>query len=242
MDYKCEKCGLKFLKFQEKANHIRWHHKTKEFHSNVSKKISEKTKLQNDKKYGEYIFEEVKCNNCDNLIKIKYRPDKKKSKYFCCRSCANSRKITKEFKENLSKKIKNKWKNGDYDNRKNQERKIFSSKNERLIVKFFKDNYPNDGWKSGGLLKFSDGSRLSRDLYSDNLKICFEYDGIWHFKDICGQLESKQKKDELLENWCIKNNYRLIRLQDEFFESIEQVQKLIYEQNEKIIKIGNLYK
>jgi len=117
---------------------------------------------------------------------------------------------------------------------------MFSSKKEREIVKYFKENYPNDIWKSGGLLRSGD-SRISRDLYSDILKICIEYDGIWHFKDIKGQLEKKKRIDLELERWCRENGYRLIRIQEQFFISMEHLSDLVYNNKEKIIKIGNLY-
>lgn len=98
-----------------------------------------------------------------------------------------------------------------------------------------------DGWKSGGGLKF-EGKRIVRDLWSDKLQICFEYDGIWHFEDILGQLEDKKIKDNLLEKWCIYNNYRLIRIDELEFINEQQIENLIYENKEPIIKIGKRYK
>jgi len=244
MKYKCEHCKDKFSKFQEKANHIRWQHKDEQFHIETAKKISIKTTEQNNRKYGDWIYETVTCshNTCISDIYVKYRKDKRKDKYFCSRSCANSRGIrSQEFKDKISSKIKEKWSDGHYDNVNFNRTTIFSSKNERRIVKFFKENFPDDNWKSGGLMKLEDGTRLSRDLYSDHLKICFEYDGIWHFKDIHGQLKTKQHKDSLLEKWCITNGYRLIRVQDEFFENEKQIVELIYNPGNQIIKIGNAY-
>lgn len=246
MKYKCEHCNIEFSKFQEKANHVRWYHKDKNFYQDTSEKISEKITEQNNRIYGEWIYETVICThvNCTNTIDIKYRSGKKKIKNFCSRSCANSRGVrSQEFKDKVSNSIKNMWSDGHYDNVKFNRSKIFSSKNERLLVEYFKNKFPDDNWKSGGLLKLEDGSRLSRDLYSDKLKICFEYDGIWHFKDIHGQLKTKQHKDLLLEKWCITNEYKLIRVQAEFFESTAQIENLIYsETSNDIIKIGDAYK
>jgi hypothetical protein len=78
-------------------------------------------------------------------------------------------------------------------------------------------------------------------MWSDKLKICFEYDGVWHFKDIHNQLAKKQLKDALLEQWCLLNNYRLIRVDEDFYINIQQIEELIYKQTDKIIKIGNRY-
>lgn len=118
---------------------------------------------------------------------------------------------------------------------------IHSSKNERAIVEYFKKSYPDDEWKTAGRLVLSDGSFLARDLWSDKLKVCFEYDGIWHFKDICGQLSKKQIKDKLLEEWCINNSYRLIRIDEKEYKNIKQIVDLIYKNKEQIIKIGTRY-
>jgi hypothetical protein len=79
-------------------------------------------------------------------------------------------------------------------------------------------------------------------MYSDKLKICFEYDGIWHFKDIHGQLERKQYKDKLLKKWCKVNNYKLIRLDEECFINPEQVANIVYDSTiEHITLIGDRY-
>lgn len=123
----------------------------------------------------------------------------------------------------------------------NVNNKRFSSKNGRHIVQFFKSNFPNDDWKSGGLINIGDNNLLSRDLWSDKLKVCFEYDGIWHFKDIHGQLETKHKKDILLEKWCRDNGYRLIRVDEEHFKNVEQIVDLVYNNSDSLIKIGDRY-
>ena len=105
--------------------------------------------------------------------------------------------------------------------------------------------FPSDGWTFGGHIVI-DGLGISRDLYSNKLKICFEYDGIWHFKDIHGQLELKQKKDMALEKWCKVNGYRLIRLTESWFieelhKDVNSIIPLIYETTDPIIKLGKEY-
>ena len=109
-----------------------------------------------------------------------------------------------------------------------------------MILKHFKEKYQNDNWTSGGGLKY-EGKRISRDMYSNKLKVCFEYDGVWHFKDINGQLEKKQLKDQLLEKWCVENGYRLIRVDENSFNGVEQIEDLIYKCNDNITKVGERY-
>jgi len=241
-NYHCKICNIGFQKFQDKANHIRWQHKD---NSEYFLKLKEITKKSNEKRFGKWVNEVVYCYNpnCKQKTKIKYREGKKREKYFCSRSCANSRgPRSKETRDKISNSVSSAWKNGlfneiDY----TSSNKRFSSKIEREIVKHFKEKYPEDLWKSGGRKKLNENVYMSRDLYSDKLKICFEYDGIWHFEDIRGQLKDKQMKDLELEKWCILNQYRLIRIDEECFESIEQIEKLIYDSDEMIIKIGKRY-
>jgi hypothetical protein len=245
--YKCEECNIEFKTFQAKANHHRWKHlkyayktlDTKEkFHLNAVKREEEK--------YGEWIEEDTKCSNelCLNNVHLRYHKRKKKNKNFCCQSCANTHKHSDESKKKISEELKKRWKNGVYDTDSYREKQsshaFFSSKKEREIVKYFKDKYPEYEWKSGAGLIYN-GTTISRDLYSNNLKICFEYDGIWHFEDIKGQLSKKQFKDKLLEEWCIKNNYRLIRIDEKSFKNFEQLEKLFFQNIEPIIKIGQRY-
>jgi hypothetical protein len=242
---KCDICGQLFDNHSQFANHVRWNHKRKE---NTSQKFSESAILHNISKQGEWITEEVKCSkpNCENLVIIKYRSKKgPKVKNFCSRSCSNSRGPRDEnFKKKVSESMKNHWEIGTYSNIDYTLNKKFSSKIERLISDYFKNKFPIDEWKTGGNIKCGD-YRLSRDLWSDKLKICFEFDGIWHFKDINNQLEIKQKKDTALEDWCIQNDYRLIRLQDGFYDNIEKIlfelEIIIYKTNTKIVKLGELY-
>jgi hypothetical protein len=239
--YICEICNSEFSSFSLKANHVRWKHK--EMTKDKKINLSEGSRKSNEKRFGKFLNEKVICSNpkCSNETEIKYREGKRKDKYYCSISCSNSRVMSEENKKTISEKIKNHWKNGKFDHIDNSsQNKLFSSSKEREIVKYFKEKYPSDSWKSGGLLK-SGESRISRDLYSDVLKICVEYDGIWHFRDIKGQLEKKKKIDLELEKWCKEKGYRLIRIQEGFFESMSQLSDLIYNSKEEVIKIGNLY-
>jgi very-short-patch-repair endonuclease len=72
--------------------------------------------------------------------------------------------------------------------------------------------------------------------------VIFEYDGIWHFKDIHGQLDSKIKKDQTLEKWVIENDWRLIRIKDEIYNTnktyyLDLIENYVYKSKEQIIKI-----
>lgn len=243
--YKCEICNKEFETFQAKANHVRWTHKdNSEYKKHARKAFFEKV---DEQKYGKRIETDIICaaKNCNNLIHIEYREGHRIPKTFCCKSCANTeRTLSKESKNKISDKIKLAWKNGIYDtdsyNEAQSKNKKFTSKKEREIVQYFKMKFPEHEWKSGGNLKYKN-TGLCRDLYSNVLKICFEYDGIWHFKDINGQLTKKQFKDKLLEEWCLENNYRLIRVDEKDYKDFKQIEDLIFKNNEPIIKIGKRY-
>ena len=102
--YNCEHCNIEFETFQAKANHVRWNHKdNSEYLKNssiVRKKIAEK-------KFGKLIRDIENCSICDKPIDIEYREGKKKAKYFCSRSCANSRgPRSKETKAKISEALK----------------------------------------------------------------------------------------------------------------------------------------
>jgi hypothetical protein len=104
--YKCECCNKNFKNFQGKANHVRWNHKD---NTEYLKNASDVAKNTNEKIYGKWVEEDVKCSkeNCNNIVHIKYREEKKKEKYFCSRSCANSRKWTEADKKKKSISAKN---------------------------------------------------------------------------------------------------------------------------------------
>jgi hypothetical protein len=239
MEKICNTCGQTLPNHSAYANHIRWYHKD---NTEYVKKVSAALLKNYDKKQGEIITEEVCCEKCLKKFEVSFRESKRKEKYYCSRSCANSRgPRTPEFKKTLSDKIKKMWTAGHYDEIDYTSiNKRFSSQKEREIIKYFKEKYPDDNWTSGGRLIYEDTS-ITRDMYSDKLKVCFEYDGIWHFKDIHGQLKDKQRKDNLLEKWCMEKQYRLIRIEDGQMENIEQLEKLIYESLNPLIKVGPSY-
>ena len=246
--YICKICNAEFEKYQQRSNHIRWTHNrhkndTDDFRANLKKSIARSHEIR----YGKVITETVKCSkfDCGNNVEITFREGNKRQQYHCSRSCANIGRVRSESQQILHKNRFNDSTDSYGEVFKTQcgninHKKIFSSKNERVIVKHFKLNFPDSEWKSGGQLIIDD-LRIVRDLWSDKLKICFEYDGIWHFKDIFNQLESKRIKDTALEDWCLANSYRLIRVDEDFYVNIQQIIDLIYNKTDPIIKIGDKY-
>jgi hypothetical protein len=216
----------------------------------VNRNLRDYTKVSNTliEKLGvssNYLTNPKKCKECGR--KLSYE---KRKNTFCDKSCStifNNRikpPMSNEQRKAISLKVKQLWEDGVYDTSSAKQvihnKKLFSSKNERYIVDYFKKNFIDDAWMSGGCLKYKN-ERISRDLFSSKLKICFEYDGIWHFKDIYNQLDKKQFKDNLLEEWCSEQGYRLIRVDENSYEDINQIIDLIYNRNDKIIKMGTRY-
>jgi len=229
------------------SNHVRWCKKNPS--RNNTKNISISKKKRDDEELGKLKSFKVDCKKCGKMFHVVEREKHfpKKEKYFCNVSCANSRIQTKDI--NDKKREKNRiaslklWQNEDYIKKVMSNKKsIFTSKNEVLIREHFIKKFPNDEWTFGGSLKVL-GQRIVRDLYSKKLKICFEYDGVWHFKDIHNQLRKKQIKDKLLERWCKKNNYKLVRIDELKFKdkNLKELEKIIYNDKRQIIKIGDRY-
>jgi phosphoenolpyruvate synthase/pyruvate phosphate dikinase len=220
--------------------------RSKHSKENLAKLMTEKYLKLN----GEVKNFKVSCHKCEKEFEV-MEPCLKfpiKEKYYCSRQCANSRENkeytqTPQFRKLMSQIATKAWNDPKYAAAV-MNGSVFSSKGERLLRKHFQDKYPDDQWTYGGPVKHKD-KRMVRDMYSNKLKICLEYDGIWHFKDINGQLADKQLKDVLLEEWCIENNYRLIRIRDEIFLSdinkyLKIVEDCIYNSTQQIVKIFDL--
>ena len=134
--------------------------------------------------------------------------------------------------------MKEKWEKGEM-----QLNSRFSSKEERRILDHLKAKFPLDEWTTGGALKLSN-ELIARDIYSSKLKICIEYDGVWHFRDIHGQLSSKQKKDLLLNEWCLKNDWKIVRISESWWhendKKLELIESLIDSEGSQIF-MGSEY-
>jgi endogenous inhibitor of DNA gyrase (YacG/DUF329 family) len=233
------------IKSRVYANHVRWCPENKTNGDKGSSKISNSQKKQYNQKYGEYKDFKVKCAKCekDFIVNERSKLYPKKDNYYCSRSCANYRPykdriLSKESRKKISDSVKKMWQNNEYLKKQSNNRK-YTSKVERIIREYFINKYPDDEWTFGGSILFED-QIIVRDLYSKKLQINFEFDGIWHFKDINGQLKKKKLKDKLLETWSIENDWRLIRISDWYYHNIDNplnfIEDLIYHDNRKIIK------
>lgn len=243
----CKFCNNTFnVKGRVFSNHVRWCNKNNS--SNNTSGISEGVNNYYDKKLGILTSYDLKCSSptCDKLFTIKERSKQfpKKEKYFCSRSCANKRIHSSNTKSKISKKMKEVWENEEYVKRHiefiSNSKTIFNSKGERDILKYLQKRFPHDKWTSGGALKYNN-EILTRDIYSKLLKVNIEYDGIWHFKDIHGQLEKKQNKDKLLNKWSNVNNYRMIRISEDFYkrdsESLIKLIETVYNNIEQYVEL-----
>lgn len=227
------------------ANHVRWCDKNNTNGDKGRKKISKK-KIERDAEEFPSIDFEVKCLSCSSFFILNERESKfkkRKGRYFCSYKCARKRNESTKLKISIS--TIELWKDEVYmnkviSNNANKNRR-FTSKGEEEIKKYLKEKFQSDEWTSGGGFKYKDVI-LTRDMYSNKLKTIIEYDGIWHFKDIHGQLAEKQLKDLLIEEWCLQNNWRLIRLKDDLFRK-DKVKYLniliesIYNKSDQIVKI-----
>lgn len=170
------------------------------------------------------------CKVCNTEFTVTY-----KGRKYCSRKCSNIGRYSdkgyrEKISESISKGIKRKWEEEEYRRKMSNVSSIssrFTSKNEMIIRNFFIENFPEQQWTFGGSLKVED-ERIVRDLYSKKMKICFEYDGIFHFKKIFKNYEKKKKKDLLLKKWCKDNDYKLIRMSDSYFNrSSNPIQEIL---------------
>lgn len=238
----CKHCNILHKDIDGKvfANHVRW------CNLNPSRNDGNTSlKLSNNIKYGLYTTISFNCLKCNNVFYVTRRSKGKFKKKYCSISCSNSDRIySLETRNKISMASKLTWKKQEYIDKmfKNNinKNKRFSSKNEKLILKYLQLNKPDDNWTSGGGLKYKD-KILTRDIYSDKLRICIEYDGIWHFKDIHGQLQEKKEKDELLKAWCKINKWRIIRISANYYkhnaEPIVDLLESIYGKSKQYIEL-----
>jgi very-short-patch-repair endonuclease len=161
----------------------------------------------------------VECLWCKSVIETTTRS---KARKCCSRTCSAkySRSTCKnvhqtdEFKKKVSDKTKSAWDSGKYDELMNSGRKWFNSKGEIELREYLKAALPEYKFTTGML----SGAGSNPDIWSKEYKVVIEYDGIWHFKDIKGQLADKQEKDKRLEDWCIENKWRCIRIKEEVYK------------------------
>lgn len=259
---KCHLCGKEFYNIEGRvfSNHIKWYHSEEKDIEKARENLRKELEKSNINRFGEKKNIVRKCDKCgkeyETLMRIKdgkqvpFSSKKGKEIWykhnFCSSECSHSRENqkqlwTEEKRQEQSKKIKEKWLDEEFAKKAiNNNRTIFSSKREREIVEHFRTKYKEDEWTFGPFLEV-EGILLSVDLISKKLKIILEYDGVWHFENIKGQLKDKQYKDNLLEEAIKENGYRLIRIDEDENLDLEEIEDLIYNRDEQIIKIGDRY-
>jgi very-short-patch-repair endonuclease/ribosomal protein S14 len=211
----CSICNEVFNSHSVYANHVRWKHTDQ---SSYKEKLSTVLQKRSDDRFGSTKREVRRCEKCGKDFEIIYRK-RIPTNRFCSRSCANSGRVrSQDVLTDLSHKMKIKWQDETYRQVMNIVREgtsfAFRSKGEKDLLAELNLKF-NNAFSYGGNFKLADNVYLSLDCFSHSLKVCVEYDGIWHFKDIKGQLSHKQNKDVLLKQFCSKNGYQLIRVKDE---------------------------
>jgi very-short-patch-repair endonuclease len=163
----------------------------------------------------------AQCLWCKSLIETTTRS---KAKKCCSRTCSAkySRSTCKdihkseEFRLKASKHSKALWSRPDYIDKCmiNSGKRRFNSKGEIELREYLRTTLPEYKFTTGMLA----GAGSNPDIWSKEYKVVIEYDGAWHFKDIKGQLADKQEKDKRLEDWCIENKWRCIRIKEEVYK------------------------
>lgn len=198
-------------------------------------------------KESEYLLNPKKCITCSSIIEYKKRRNN-----FCSKSCSasnnnigriHSEKTKEKIRKSNSVAILAKWKDPEYASKCliSQGKRRFNSKGEIEVREYFVNKFPAHKWTSGGFIDIGTELMTTVDMFSKELKVCVEYDGAWHFKDINGQLERKQMKDKMLNEWCAKNGYRMIRISEEYYKknkslSLEKLEKEILFGKKKLVK------
>jgi len=214
----CLICGESFENHSLYANHMRWVHIKSD-----KKNLKLAAIKENEKRHGKWIYEKTKCK-CGKDIDIKYRENKRKEKYYCSRSCANKKKHTQDTKNKISMSVKNymvnnpEFKTKCLENLRKDEKR-FSSKGEREIRNKLKLLYGDDKVSSHRNICLKNGLYKAVDIYISDRNVIIEYDGIWHFKKVNEKhnFEVQKIKDNLVNEYCIENNIKLIRIKEEVY-------------------------
>lgn len=229
------------------ANCIYWwrKHRTEEeylnWKCNVSKIISETRQKKKNDALLLWISEKHVCEKCGKVMTEKFGRGR-----FCSRSCANFRIFSDASKLKKSKTVKDyvkdhpEWYGLHGKSPKGKQKKYFNSKAEIKLREDLKINLPSYDFTTGSFTKYK-GYLLNPDIYSRKYKIIIEYDGIWHFVDILGQLKIKQERDLLLKDFILNSDFRLIRIDEDYKFTIDEIINYIVNDKRKIILLGNRY-
>lgn len=211
-------------------------------YESARKKISATKQSKNRKAYE---ANPKYCKLCGTLI-----PFEKRENMFCCQVHANtyiSRHMTQETKDKISKGIKSQFQKHPEKFQKflssHTQNVKFYSKGEKELLGLLQSKFPEHHFTCGSLRKIGEGIYKSLDAYSDSLKLIIEYDGIYHFEEIYGNLEEVQYKDRLLEQWCVDNGWKIIRVNEITFQQHhDDVLSEIYTLVENCSSIPNITK
>ena len=244
----CPVCNkdLSGMRITDVGNHIKWC-KFKSAPTNVYSQAKIKADTA---RLGQYSLYYVVCQKCGTEFEVRQREHSfpKKEKYFCSRSCANSRSnLSQSWTQQKKEKARKLWQNEQYANRQLNRDKFFTSKGQRLIRDTIVQKHSNDNWTWGSLNKKYKELVFHPDMFSHKLKLVFQYDGIYHFKTIYRNqdLQKSKLKQKVLQQWCSENGYKLLRISESWFHSIGKdvsiVQNILYSLENPVTKLGAEY-
>lgn len=121
-DKVCKHCSQVFKNIEGRtfSNHVRWCDHNQDNGDKGSKNLSQAKKKMDIKRLGEIKKYTVTCHKCPRKFIIEEREKKfpSKEKFFCSRSCANTREFTEETKRKISKSgsiaAKRMWQDEEY--------------------------------------------------------------------------------------------------------------------------------
>lgn len=100
--------------------------------------------------------------------------------------------------------------------------KCKTSKGENKIRKFLKNNKIR--YEEQKIFeKCKDKISLRFDFYLPNKNNIIEFDGIYHYKNIYGDLKKQKKRDKIKNKFCKNNNIKLIRIPYWEYNNIENI-------------------
>lgn len=217
-NYCCKQCDAVFDKFQALASHVKYvHGKTQVQYTAIAR---DGVLKRLDLLYGEYKEFTVSCATCGTEFTVCEREKQhpKKSKYYCNRSCANTRHQTENSKSKISSSVKTAWQNGKFDNVDFTTPRR-SSVAEREIRQILKDRYGASDVLAHRIKQYYD-IRRAVDLSIPKFNAVIEYDGIFHFQEIYeGSFERVHYKDVLQNKYCAENGIKLIRIKYTVYEA-----------------------
>jgi very-short-patch-repair endonuclease len=232
----CPVCNETFDVGRVYSNHVRCKHKPQTFTPEGLQKLKDVAIRVNAKRLGyegtKYATQQ--CVNCHKTIveattQMQYCKDK------ACQSVAHSfggKKVWQMHRQKLIKALKEMPRSEawiasqgrtDHPNQK----RFFTSKGEEALKLLIKQRLPQFKWSSGGLHNIGNGLRKSLDIYCKDIKVIVEYDGIYHWKNVYGNLEDVQKKDRQLEQFCSDNGWKLIRVNEQTYKKVPLIVETI---------------